>query len=54
MADQATAKVQRIKILKSGERVIIDPAVTVSSIMLLYYCEGFCRGILATLNSDLT
>lgn len=38
MADQATSKVQRIKLLKSGERVIVDPAVTVSSIMLLYYC----------------
>ncbi|KAL8279906.1 hypothetical protein RQP46_007756 [Phenoliferia psychrophenolica] len=37
MADQATVKVQRIKILPSGERVIVDPAVTVSSIMLLYY-----------------
>lgn len=35
MADQVESKVQKIKTLPSGERVIVDPATTVSSIMLV-------------------
>ncbi|KAF5377967.1 hypothetical protein D9615_006700 [Tricholomella constricta] len=37
MADQAPIQAQRITILKSGERVILDPGVTTQNIMLIYY-----------------
>ncbi|KAG6822362.1 hypothetical protein H0H93_005721, partial [Arthromyces matolae] len=34
MADQATFHSQRIAVLKTGERVIVDPGVTTQNIML--------------------
>ncbi|KAI9643881.1 peptide transporter ptr2 [Ciborinia camelliae] len=37
IADQYTRKNMAIKVLKSGERVIIDPAVTIQRIYLIFY-----------------
>lgn len=37
IADQYTRKRMAIKVLDSGERVIIDPAVTISRIYLIFY-----------------
>jgi POT family proton-dependent oligopeptide transporter len=38
IADQYTRKKMAIKTLKSGERVIIDPAVTIQRIYIVFYC----------------
>jgi POT family proton-dependent oligopeptide transporter len=38
IADQYTRKRMAVKTLKSGERVIIDPAVTIQRIYLIFYC----------------
>ena len=37
MADQSPIKAQKITTLPSGERVILDPGITVQRILLLYY-----------------
>ncbi|RSH82130.1 hypothetical protein EHS25_006063 [Saitozyma podzolica] len=37
IADQCTVKRQYIKVLDSGEKVIVDPAVTVERMLLYYY-----------------
>ena len=37
IADQCTVKKQFIKTLPSGERVIVDPAVTIERMLLYYY-----------------
>lgn len=38
IADQYTRKRMAVKTLKTGERVIIDPAVTIQRIYLVFYC----------------
>lgn len=35
MSDQTPTKIQRVRVLPTGERVIVDPATTVQSIMLV-------------------
>lgn len=37
IADQCTVKKQHVKILETGEKVIIDPNATVERMLLLYY-----------------
>jgi proton-dependent oligopeptide transporter, POT family len=37
IAEQYTNTKQMIKVLKSGERVIVDPAVTVQRIYMIFY-----------------
>lgn len=38
IADQYTRKRMAIKTLKTGERIIIDPAVTIQRIYMVFYC----------------
>jgi POT family proton-dependent oligopeptide transporter len=38
IADQYTRKRMAIKTLKSGERVIVDPAVAIQRIYMIFYC----------------
>src|SRR5881398_1956440 len=38
IADQYTRKKMAIKTLPTGERVIIDPAVTIQQIYMIFYC----------------
>ena len=40
IADQCPIKTQQVKTLKSGERVIVDPKVTVET--MLHVCTVFC------------
>ncbi|WRT66804.1 uncharacterized protein IL334_003767 [Kwoniella shivajii] len=40
IADQSTVKTQHVKELPSGEKVIVDPGVTVERMLLLYYWAG--------------
>ncbi|KAJ7272824.1 PTR2-domain-containing protein, partial [Mycena rebaudengoi] len=37
IADQSVVKVQSIKTLPSGERVIVDPGATIQSMLMIYY-----------------
>lgn len=37
IADQSTVQKQYVKTLKNGQRVIVDPNVTVERMLLLYY-----------------
>ncbi|KAK5112902.1 hypothetical protein LTR62_003724 [Meristemomyces frigidus] len=50
IADQYTRKVMALKTLKTGERVIIDPAITYQRIyMVFYWCINVgCLSLLAT------
>ncbi|CAG9981779.1 unnamed protein product, partial [Clonostachys byssicola] len=49
--DQYTETKQKIRTLKSGERVIVDPQATITNIYMIYYnilCIGCLSGIPAT------
>ncbi|KAI0406427.1 Di/tri peptide transporter 2 [Xylaria palmicola] len=49
--EQYTEKKQQVKTLKNGERVIVDPQVTISNMYLIFYnflCIGCLSGIPAT------